>query len=146
MQAKHNKLNLPNAFNSANTHRIVLYQPDVGGSDFERIEDILADGIGAVREALDLMRHLPADLVSPLNRAERVLRGAFDKRRLLSAECRDAIRRWLSEAVRCGEDYSQDNCLQAVRRRLVAALDASERVLDLLAAEREIGSHRGLGR
>ena len=140
------KMNLPNAFSSANTHRIVMIPADPARGDFERLEELVADGFEAMRDALDQMQALPSDVALALQPAERALRQALDKRRLLSTECRNAIRRWLDEAGRRKQTHGVEPELSSIWMLLCEAELTAERVLDLLAAEKDVGWQRGVGR
>lgn len=135
---------LPAAIASSNVHRVILQRADL--SDFDRIEDIVADGLAALRGAIAALDDLPADLVVPLGAAERALREVTAKRRLLAEATRAAIERWLDEAERKAGPLASDPAVQRIERSLGEALGASDRALDLLAAERDIGWHRGQGR
>lgn len=132
--------NLPAAVPSANVHRIFLHDSD--RDDFERLEDLVADGLGALRGAIAAMRDLPGALALALDAAERGLRQEAEKRRLLSATCRTAIERWLDEAGRRAGPLAGDPVLARISHGLSEALAISDRALDLIAAERDIGWHR----
>ena len=132
------KPQLPTSFPTTNTHRIVLFQPDIAQSDFDRIEDLLADGLGCVRAALKMMQDIPGDLVLPLQPAEKALRQAFEKRRLLADDMRNAIERWVREAERLTRARGDDPVLGGIQDLLAEAVRLSDRILDLLSAEREL--------
>lgn len=132
----------PSSFSTANTHRVLLLQPDIAQGDFGRIEDLLADGLSKVRLALKRMQEIGGDHVLALQPAEHALRQALEKRRLLTSDMRHAIARWCQDAHRAIRLHGPDPVVASVRGLLDDALAASDRVLDLLAAERELEWHR----
>jgi hypothetical protein len=129
---------------SDNSHRIVLHQPDRRGTDFERLEDIGADALGAARAALEALAELPYDLFKPLQFHERIMRDAVKHRRMVGQEFRDAVGNLLEAASALPECEAAHETLDRLNRSLTEALALSHRVADLLAAERDIGLHRGV--
>lgn len=144
MQSKLRGQSLPNTFSVGSAYRLVMHLPDFPSNDFERLEDLVADGLQALRRAVEDMLGLPSALVCPLQPAERTLRLALEKRQLLSEETRGAIERWLEDAERFGGEHAGHPAFASSRQGLQAALAASDHVLDLLAAEREVARQRGL--
>jgi hypothetical protein len=129
---------------SDNSHRIILHQPDRRQTDFERLEDIGADALGAARAALGAMTDLPYELFKPLQFHERVLRDAVKQRRMVGQEFRDAVDHLLEAASDLPDDDTARETVQRLIQCLTEALAMSHRVADLLAAERDIGLHRGI--
>lgn len=134
----------PNTFPSQNNHRIALFQPDIARSDFDRIEDIGANAIASARCALSQLEQLPHATLKPIDSLIRTIRTGVDQRRVLTEDFRHDALLVLKHLVRedCSEDISSD--LDQSIRCLRDALNYSHRVQDLLAAERDIGRHRGL--
>lgn len=112
-------------------------------TDFERIEVIGADALLAARIALDWIGDLPTDLSVELHRKIEGLRQIVESNAMLKEPSRhlvgDLIRQL--EARRNGIDPS----LQAgIFDQLRAALRHSQRVADLITAERHVGRSRGI--
>lgn len=133
-------------FSGPDHRRIDLLQSNAVTRDLDRLEEILAEGYAAIREAVARLAALPPDLAVPLEAEARAVRDAFVKHRLLSADCRNAIRRWLTKADLHVGSRDSNRTIARVRDLLNEAQGASDRVLDLLAAEREVRWHRTNGR
>jgi len=134
----------PNNFPSQNNHRIALFQPDIARTDFDCIEDIGADAIASARCAVGQLEHLPHAILKPIDGFLRTIKTCVDQRRVLTEDFRHAALFVLKHLVReeCGDDIAGD--LDQVVRNLRESLNQSHRVQDLLAAERDIGRHRGM--
>ncbi|MCA0273077.1 MAG: hypothetical protein LCH69_13590 [Proteobacteria bacterium] len=124
----------PNTFPTQNTHRVVLFQPDSIRPDFERLEDICADAIAAARTAFEAMERLPHPLFKRIERPLDALAEAVNRRRVLTEDYRAA----LADMLRALAEDEAD-----LRLLLRDALNLSNRVADLLAAEKDIAWHRG---
>ena len=136
----------PNAFSAQNSHRIALFQPDVARPDLDRIEDIGADAIGTARMAVAYLEELPYETTKPIQGVIRTITTQVERRFVLTDDFRNAVISLLRHLAR--EDYTDEvvSDLDQAMRCLRDALNLSHRVQDLLAAEREIGWHRDLGR
>ena len=126
-------------FPTQNRHHLTVEQHR--HTDFERIEDIAADAIAALRDALDRLDEL--DVASTLQ--QRHLRDEL--RRLLSAGdmLTDASRQHLCELNAALDEHAEDrdpSILERPRDALARALRDADRVADLLAAERHISRSR----
>ncbi len=133
----------PTVFAQANTHRLVVFQPDRAAPAFERLEDTLADGLCTARRALAV--ELPVEAHRVLEPTARVLRDhILDKRRLLSQQCRHDLGYYLILARRWVAAHGTTPEVDAVMAGLEEALETSHRVSELLGAERDIGWHRGI--
>lgn len=64
----------PMSFPTQNSHRIVLHNVSDEARDFDRVEDILADGLAAARRAL-AVHDLPGDYAAIVSRATSALRS-----------------------------------------------------------------------
>jgi hypothetical protein len=137
---------MPNSFPTQNSHRLVVFQPDLRGTDFDRIEDIAADAITAARSAVAAVENLPYDIFKPLQTDEKILRDAVERRRILTDDVRLAMEDMLRQLARVESDEATAPRLDMLMRSLRDALEGSHRVADLLAAEKDIGWHRGIGR
>lgn len=136
----------PAAVAQAHTYRVVHLQPDQAATDFERLEDLLADGLGAAREALTAPG-LPRGAEAAMGQPLRLLREhVLGRRRLLSEPCRGALASCIAAARGWSEEHGPTPVLEAVVGGLERALAVSHRVEELLAAEREIGAARGICR
>lgn len=128
-----------------NAHRVAVFQPDLH-TDFERIEITLADALRSARAALEAMHDLPYATTKPLEQFRRFVTEKVEARRILNDDFRHwtkGILQHLAKADRAEED---EGTFDAVMRGLRDALEGSHRVADLLAAEKDVGWHRGIGR
>lgn len=50
---------MPKTFPKQSSQHVVLFQPELSGTDFERVEYITADAIAAAREAAAALTALP---------------------------------------------------------------------------------------
>ena len=133
----------PTVFAQSNTHRVVVYQPDRAPPAFDRLEDALADGLRAARQALAI--ELPVEAHRLLEPTAKALRDhILDKRRLLSQQCRHDLGYYLLLARRWVAAHGTTPEVDAVMAGLEEAHEASHRVSELLGAERDIGWHRGI--
>lgn len=137
---------MPHSFPTQNSHRLVVFQPDLRGTDFDRIEDIAADAITTARSAVAAIEDLPYDIFKPIQSYEKILRDAVERRRILTDDARLAMEEMLRQLARVEPDEATAALLDRLMRSLRDALESSHRVADLLAAERDIGWHRNIGR
>lgn len=133
---------LPTTFPSQNTHRVVLHQQALPGTDFERLEDLTADATAAARRALEEVDKLPYELVQAHQRSIKMIGDFVGKRRVLSQDFRNAAELVLRALARADVADEAAQAHDAVMRNLRDALNLSHRVADLLAAERDIFWHR----
>ncbi len=136
-------VSIPSVFHTKSTHRIEHFSPD-RDKDFDRLEDVLADALGAARAAVNALDKLPYDDWKPVESWRRDLVKKLDERRILNDDFRHSAQVILRELSKRDSDEPQS--LDYVIRRLRDALNGSLRVADLLAAEEDIGWHRGIGR
>lgn len=123
---------------SENKHHITLEQIS---SDFERIEVIGADALLAACNAWGSIGDLPTDVAVELHRKIEDLRQIVESNAML----KEASRHLVSDLIR-ELDNRQD---QFVLRfplidQLRTAVRYSQRVADLIAAERHVGRSRGI--
>ena len=123
---------------SENKHHISLEQIS---SDFERIEVIGADALLAACNAWGSIGDLPTDVAVELHRKIEDLRQIVESNAML----KEASRHLVSDLIR-ELDNRQD---QFVLRfplidQLRTAVRYSQRVADLIAAERHVGRSRGI--
>lgn len=133
---------IPTSFPANNSHRVALFLPDQPRDDFNRLEELTADGLHAARCAyLELEDWAPQFESTPAEHV-RCFGEILQKRCLLSDAFFDvacALTDHLSREVLQGtapEEFGQ------IYRDLQEALKLANRVLDLLAAERDIRRHR----
>jgi hypothetical protein len=150
---RHQTMRLPTQYPGQNTHRIVLFHPDGGKCDFDRIEDIGADAINAGRTACALIQVLHHEVVRPIYSRVIAIQTHLDKRRVLNADYLNLaaiILRHLEGFADSNPDLvisgEESNRIANAAAQLREAIALSNRVLDLLAAEKDVGWHRGLGR
>lgn len=137
---------MPATFPTQNSHRIVVHQSDLRGTDFERVEDLAADAVAAARGAIRDAEDLPYDAFKPVEQALADLASAVERRRVQNDEFRLAAETALQGLARVEPAEPDAAAFDRVRRRLRDALNLSHRVADLIAAERDIGWLRRLGR
>lgn len=132
----------PNSYPTQNTHRMVHFFDAPRHTDFERIEDLLADAVRHLRAALVAMEALPYESFKPVQSWHRDLGRHAETQRLLTEDFRHAAHAALRELARQNPEAAPE-LLDRLQRDLRDALEASHRVSDLLAAEREIAACRG---
>lgn len=122
-------------------HQVQLEQAPA--TDFERLEDIGAAAIAASRCALACVEELDGDTAHALRREIGELRKIVENRSALSNNARQSLRS-LALALQARLNVDSVDALGPVLEAVIDCLTASERVADLLAAERHIGRCRGL--
>mgnify|MGYP001568421474 CR=1 FL=1 len=125
---------------SENMHHVTL---ETKASDFEGIEVIGADALLAARIALDWIGDLPTEIAVDLNRKIQGLRQIVESNAML----RDTSRHLVGDLIRHLEarHHEIDPSLQVgIFDQLRAALRHSQRVADLITAERHVGRARGI--
>ena len=125
----------------SNKHHVILDQrPE---TDFERIEDIGADAIRATRRALDWCDLITGDAAVQLRRELADLRDTVKRRSAMTRDARVSLRGFRDTLQAQGQG-GPDTALGPLVAALHDAIEASERVADLLASERHIGRCRGI--
>lgn len=121
-------------------HHVTL---ETVGSDFERIEVIGADALFAARNAWNLIGNLPGEIAVELKREIVDLRWIVEADAMLAETSRNLLR----DLIRLLEDR-RERTDPALHHPLIDCLhDAvrqSQRVADLIAAERHVGRARDL--
>ncbi len=136
----------PTRVAGSNNYKFVVFQQPLPATDFERAEDMAADGIGQARRAIELLRELPGNLVKPFEPTLTILRRSVDKRRILNDSFRENAAAVLHRLEHTNANDQISSQIEVISRDLRDALDTSHRVTDLLEAERDIGWHRRIGR
>lgn len=124
-----------------NKHHITLDHKQA--TDFERIEDIGADAIRATRRALHWCDLITGDAAVLLRRELADLRDIVERRSAMTRDARMSLRAFRDALMAQGQG-GPDTTLAPLTAALHDAIDASERVADLLAAERHVGRCRGI--
>lgn len=132
----------PQIWPGDNSFRVAVFQPDLH-DDFQKIEITLADAIGHARTAIDAIQALSPETARSLEPSLRYVIEAVAKRRILSADFRDYAQNVLRQLARIDPEGEEAEALDTVLRGLRDALEGSHRVADLIAAEKDIGWHRG---
>lgn len=133
---------IPSNFPQNNSHRVALFHEPAPRDDFDRLEELTANALRAARNACEMIAQVVFDRRQAANIAE--LRQAVEQRRLLNdrfVETARAIHNDLEQADRSeliGLSVGQ------VTQDLRDAISLSNRMRDLLAAERNVGWHRGI--
>ena len=126
-----------------NGNRLNVSLDQKPATDFERLEDIGADAIRSARRAHAWCVQLYGDTATALAREIAELRGIVERRSALTVDGRTGMR-LLRDALLDRED-GVDIAVTKILADLHDAISASERVADLLAAERYVGHCRGIG-
>lgn len=122
-------------------HQLMIDQKPA--TDFEKLEDLGADAIAAARHAHARSAAHDGVMALELRRQIADLRRIAEDRSALTRASRDS----LHELVRLLRDRANADTAGAIGPVLEALLEclvASERVADLLAAERHVGACRGI--
>ena len=121
-----------------NKHHVTLEQVS---SDFDRIEVIGADALLAARSAWNAISDLPTDLAVELHRKIEGLRQIVATNAML----RESSRQLVSDLIRELDDRRDQFVLRfPLIDQLRAAVRYSQRVADLITAERHVGRSRGV--
>ncbi len=136
----------PTTFPTGNNHSIAHVLPKKL-RDIDRLEDLLADAIDAAREAVSMLDEIPYDDIKPVDRWRRKIAIQVEHRRILNEDFAFAVQKLLHHLDSFPpEDPDLDNTpIRSLRRALNRSLYRSQRVADLLAAEDELASQRGIG-
>lgn len=135
---------LPRSLSTQNTHRLVVITAEAQPDEFARLEITTADALAAARDALQAFKEDPIP-DRALQSAVLSLSDLVGKSRVIGSEFQDLAHQALDRiAFIATEDRSEQ--FARIERHLREALALSRRVSDLLAAERDIGWHRGIGR
>ncbi|NIZ63377.1 hypothetical protein DL239_20645 [Sedimentitalea sp. CY04] len=139
-------LPIPTNFPTQNNHRVALFFPEQSRDDFDRLEELTANGLRAARSALEGLQDLSiqndrglfADLIE--------LRATLERRRLLNDQFRITAASLLRRLEHIELSDNDTAGLDQIIRDLNDAHNLSHRVCDLLSAEQDVGWHRGVGR
>lgn len=112
-------------------------------TDFERLEDTGANAIAAARHAHARAKSLDGDTAYALRRELADLGKIAEDRSALTKDARQNLH-GLAQALKNRVDADNSAAVGPVLEALFEGLTASERVADLLAAERHIGRCRGI--
>ena len=133
----------PTSFSAGTSHRVAHFFPEAA-SDFERVEDLLADALGSAREAVSMGHQLDYECFKPVQRWLEHIQKQIDLGRLLNDDFRRPAGAVVASLRENRPSAEACDAHEAMRDRLVRAVQLSHRVSDLLAAERDIGWHRGI--
>lgn len=122
-------------------HQLVLEQKPA--TDFERLEDIGASAIAAARHAFARAQALDGATALSLRRELADLRRIAEERSALGKDARQQLHD-LARLLKDRADAGTSPAIGPVLEAVIECLAASERVADLLAAERHIGFCRGV--
>ncbi|WP_136650217.1 hypothetical protein [Paracoccus aeridis] len=122
-------------------HQLVLEQK--AGTDFERLEDIGASAIAAARHAVARSQALDGETAYALRRELAELRKIAEERSALAKNARENLHD-LARLLKDRADTETSPAIGPLLEAVIECLAASERVADLLAAERHIGFCRGI--
>jgi len=137
---------MPSNFPTQNNHRVVLFLPEQSRDDFDHLEELTANGLHAARDALQSLQELKLQEDRALYADIAELGETLEQRRLLNDQFRTIAASLLRRLGLQDPDKGTTEPLDQIMRDLQEALSLSHRVSDLLAAERDVGWHRGIGR
>lgn len=138
---------MPTSFTNANTHRLVHFNPDSKCSDIERLDDLAADAVEMTREALSLVPGFDTPTHNALHAHVGAIERHAARRHMLGDACQADLEACIEAVCKVLEiDDTEGSVLVAFLALLREVLNRSHRVSDLVAAEREIGRMRGIGR
>ncbi len=112
--------------------------------DFDRLEELTADGIRSARKALEDLRSLAIQFERSTAAGVTELRQAVEKRRLLNDRFVDAAYALKTQIADMEHPEDCAEIFDRIAQELQQAISLSNRVRDLLAAERDVGWHRGI--
>ncbi|MCP4826729.1 MAG: hypothetical protein GY892_21825, partial [Shimia sp.] len=129
----------PTNFPNDNSHRVALFLQPTERDDFDRLEELTADGLQAARKALEDITNLQVqfDGATISNLAE--LRQAVEKRRLLNNRFVDAATALRTQLADMEHLEDCPEVFDRIAQELRQAIALSNRVRDLLSAERDVG-------
>lgn len=116
---------------------------ETNATDFERIEVIGADALLAARNAWSAISDLPTDLAVELHRKIEDLRKIVDTNAMLKDTSRHLVSDLIGQLEARCEQIDRSLHFSLIDQ-LRAALRHSQRVADLITAERHVGRARGI--
>ncbi|WP_295046799.1 hypothetical protein [uncultured Paracoccus sp.] len=122
-------------------HQLTIEQRP--STDFEKLEDLGANAIAAARHAFARSAALDGATALELRRQIADLRRIAEDRSALTRASRDSLHE-LARLLKDRADADTAGVVGPVLSALLDCLASSERVADLLAAERHIGACRGI--
>ena len=134
----------PTSFPISNSHRVALFLPEQPRDDFDRLEELAANGLRATRTALQVLKAMPhqSDRSLTANLAE--LTKSLEMRRLLNDRFIEAASGILCHLSQGAFQEATRKQIERATHNLTEAVDLANHVRDLLAAERDVGWHRGI--
>ena len=134
----------PTSFPSSNSHRVALFLPEQSRDDFDRLEELAANGLRATRTALQTLKAMPHQSDRSLAADLAELTRSLEMRRLLNDRFIDAASSVLCHLPQGAFQEATPEQIERAIHDLTEAVDLANRVRDLLAAERDVGWHRGI--
>lgn len=130
---------IPPSFPQNNSHRVALFHEPTPRDDFDRLEELTANGLRAARSALEMITasEVAFDRRRAANIAE--LRQAVEQRRLLNDRFVETARAIHNDLEQADRSELSGLSVRQVIQDLRDAISLSNRVRDLLAAERDVG-------
>lgn len=137
-------ITLPSYFQPHQTARVVMHHDQATSDPFNNLENLASDATATARWALEQLRGWAPDDFGAAKRSWTLLREAVHARQPLSDTFRQSAR-CLAEALDQSEVAPEARQrVDAVADALLKAVELSDRVADLLAAEATIAKARGL--
>ncbi len=133
---------LPTSFPVQNTHRHVVFRAEAEPDEFARVEMMTADAIKHARTALKIGKKISDTEGRAFRYAVDNLGNYVVKGRVLGNGFREDVSELLIHMDQAAG--APDQLMSDMSAALGLAMALSQRVADLLAAERDVGWHRGI--
>lgn len=134
---------LPSSIPTQNNHRLILVNAEAEPDDFTRLEVLTADAIAHARTASEAGKAICTIGNRAFQYALQELAEHVAKRRVLSNAFLETVDEVLGHLERALEGQP-DTIAPGMSEDLKRSIALSRRVTDLLAAERDVGWHRGI--
>lgn len=135
-------LRLPSSYQGTNIHRAVLTHETLPGTDYDRLEDLVADAIAAARRAVQVLDSFNEALPRPIMRRVAYLKHCVKHRSVLNDFFRACAATVLERCDSMEALEAEADARDQARYQLRKAIELSHRVCDLLAADRELARRR----
>ena len=132
---------LPTSFPAQNTHRHVVFRSEAEPDEFARMEMMTADAIKHARTAVKIGKEIGDTEGRAFRCAVENLGNYVVKGRVLGNGFREDVSELLVHLDQAAG--TPDQLVSEMSAALRLAIALSQRVADLLAAERDVGWHRG---
>ncbi|MGK7295358.1 MAG: hypothetical protein ACNS61_05920 [Candidatus Wenzhouxiangella sp. M2_3B_020] len=130
------RIPLPTSFRSENTHRLVVHLEHGPRDITERTALAAVEALAAARRALAAIYDMPPEIVRGNRRILDAVRRGLSEREIFTPRFRELACEALTEFDGWLAMHGQDDSASIPRALLAEVVEASERVADLLAAQK----------